>query len=41
MSITAGTLDTPTRLAVEQHIFVADKSDYYSIDDGVPQRDGW
>jgi hypothetical protein len=29
MSIMAGTLDPPTGLRIEQHIFVADKSDYY------------
>jgi hypothetical protein len=40
-SITAGTLDTPTHLAIDQHIFVADKSDYYAIDDGFPQRARW
>ncbi len=32
-SIMAGTLDTPTGLQVMQHIFVADKSDYYQIGD--------
>ncbi len=32
-SIMAGTLDTPTGLKVMQHIFVADKSDYYEIGD--------
>jgi len=37
-SIMAGTLDPPTRLKLRQHIFVADKSDYYEILDGVPQR---
>ena len=41
ISVTAGTLDTPTHLAVEQHIFVADKSDYYAINDGVPQQPYW
>ncbi len=41
MSITAGTLDVPTNLAIEQHIFVADKSDYYTIHDDVPQRARW
>jgi hypothetical protein len=41
ISITAGTLDTPTHLAIEQHIFVADKSDYYAINDDVPQRARW
>jgi hypothetical protein len=37
LSIMAGTLDTPTGLRFMQHIFVADKSDYYHIDDAVPQ----
>jgi len=32
-SIMAGTLDTPTGLKIRQHIFVADKSDYYEIGD--------
>jgi hypothetical protein len=41
ISITAGTLDTPTRLAIERHIFVADKSDYYTLDDDVPQKQQW
>ena len=40
-SIMAGTLDPPTQLAIERHIFVADKSDYYSIADGLPQRAAW
>ena len=41
ISIAAGTLDTPTGLAMEQHIFVADKSDYYTIEDGLPQKERW
>jgi hypothetical protein len=41
VSITAGTLDTPTRLKLEKHIFVADKSDYYTIDDDAPQAQQW
>jgi len=41
ISITAGTLDTPTNLKLEEHIFVADKSDYYTIDDGVPRKQEW
>ena len=41
ISITAGTLDTPTHLTVEEHIFVADKSDYYSIDDDLPKQQLW
>jgi hypothetical protein len=31
-SIMAGTLDTPTGLRITEHIFVEDKSDYYSIE---------
>ena len=40
-SIMAGTLDTPTGLAIIQHIFVADKSDYYVLDEDIEQRPGW
>jgi hypothetical protein len=36
-SITAGTLNSPTGLKIAKHIFVADKGDYYRIDDGAPQ----
>jgi hypothetical protein len=38
ISIAAGTLDGATGLASACHIFVADKGDYYSISDGLPQR---
>jgi len=38
VSITAGTLDTPTGLKIAEHIFVADKSDYYELADGVPKK---
>ena len=41
ISIMAGTLDVPTGLRLTQHIFVADKSDYYEINDGVPQSPQW
>ena len=37
-SIMAGTLETPTGLRLMQHIYTADKSDYYQINDAVPQR---
>lgn len=39
-SIMAGTLDPPTGLRIRQHIFVADKSDYYTLEDGLPQASG-
>ena len=38
VDVLAGTLDAPTGLALEGHIFVADKGDYYSIGDGLPQH---
>lgn len=39
-SILAGAFDEPTGLQGESHIFVADKGDYYEIDDGLPQYPG-
>jgi hypothetical protein len=39
--ITAGTLDKPTGLKIGAHIFVASKSDFYDITDGLPQKDAW
>jgi hypothetical protein len=38
ISVMAGTLDVPTGLKCDAHIFVADASDYYSINDGLPQH---
>jgi hypothetical protein len=40
ISIAAGSLDGTTGLESACHIFVADKGDYYSIDDGLPQHPG-
>ncbi len=37
LSIHAGVLDGPTGLSVIGHIFCADKGDYYTLDDGLPQ----
>ena len=37
MSILAGTLNEPTGLKLDRHIFCADKGDYYELDDGLPQ----
>lgn len=37
ISIWAGLLDTPTCLQAAEHIFVAEKGDYYEIADGLPQ----
>jgi len=38
VSIAAGTLDAPTGLKISEHIYVADKSDYYALDDTVPKK---
>lgn len=39
VSIGTGTLDGPTGLHTEKHIFVADKGDYYDIADNLPQHE--
>ncbi|MEL7488446.1 MAG: GFA family protein [Pseudomonadota bacterium] len=41
MSVSLGALDQPTGLRLAEHIFVAEKGDYYEIADGLPQRQGW
>lgn len=38
ISISMSAFDTPTGLNVARHIFVADKGDYYTITDELPQR---
>ncbi len=37
-SILAGSIDGDSGLELKEHIFVADKGDYYDLDDGLPQR---
>jgi hypothetical protein len=41
MSIMAGTLDAPTGLTAQGHIFVAEAGDYYQITDSLPQSATW
>jgi hypothetical protein len=41
ISFTPGTLDGPTGLAIEGHIFCADKGDYYEVPREGYQRPGW
>jgi hypothetical protein len=41
ISIAAGSLDQPTGIRLEGHIFCADKGDYYEITDGDYQRPQW
>ncbi|MGE0725935.1 MAG: GFA family protein [Alphaproteobacteria bacterium] len=40
LDVAAGSLDPPTGLATIRHIFVADKSDYYTIDDALERHAG-
>lgn len=40
MAVSAGSLDAPTGVALAKHIFVAEKGDYYALDDGLPQKPG-
>ena len=37
-AISMGAFDTPTGTKLKNHIFVADKGDYYEISDGLPQN---
>lgn len=37
ISIMAGSFNQPSGLRGQAHIFVADKGDYYEIEDGLPQ----
>ena len=39
-SVLAGCLDAPTGLVATAHIFVADKGDYYDLEDGLPCHAG-
>ncbi|WEK03329.1 MAG: GFA family protein [Candidatus Devosia phytovorans] len=39
IGINLGAFDKPTGTRLAQHIFVADKGDYYDIADGLPQYD--
>ena len=39
ISFSLGSLPNPTEITLEKHIFTADKGDYYTIADGLPQSD--
>jgi hypothetical protein len=41
ISITSGSLDGQTGLHIKEHIYVADKPDWYDITDGKPQFQVW
>lgn len=40
ISVVAGSLNAPTGLKTVRHIYAADKGDYYTIADGLPQDPG-
>lgn len=39
IAIAAGAIDDTSGISLSEHIFVADKGDYYDIQDGLPQSD--
>lgn len=39
ISVSMGSMVAPTGLKLGTHICVADKGDYYDLNDGLPQRD--
>ena len=41
IAIAMGLFDTPTGRRIRKHTFVGDKGDYYEIDDGAPQSQGF
>lgn len=40
LAVEAGAVDGPTGCSVIRHVFVADRGDYYTLDDGLPQYSG-
>jgi hypothetical protein len=38
IAVAMGAIDTTTDVKIALHIFVAEKGDYYELDDGVPQN---
>lgn len=38
IGVAMGAFEKPTGARITEHIFVADKGDYYEITDGLPQR---
>lgn len=38
IGVSMGAFDQPTETRLAIHIFVADKGDYYDINDGLPQK---
>lgn len=41
IAVMMGLFDEPANTRFSKHIFVKDKGDYYDIDDGLPQSEGF
>ena len=41
ISIAAGSIDPPTGLTTERHVRLSQKTDYYTITDGLPCHEEW
>ena len=41
IAVALGALDAPTGLKLCEHIYVADKGDYYDLNDGLPQKQSY
>lgn len=39
IAIAMGAIDDTSGISLSEHIFVADKGDYYTINDGLPQKE--
>jgi len=39
ISISAGSIDLPTGLRVERHVWISQKADYYELTDDLPRHD--
>ena len=41
IAVAMGLLESPTGVRLAKHTFVGDKGDYYELNDGVPQSEGY
>ncbi len=41
IAVAMGLFDGPTGMRLRKHTFVGEKGDYYDLDDGVPQSEGF
>lgn len=41
IAVAMGLFDTPTGASIAKHTFVGERGDYYTLDDGIPQSEGY